>query len=327
MTHYCTACLNEFDDDGEPLPHASCVHCVFCGAKIPLRRRSTAGSPLSVVPFSKDYEREEAFALGIITGSGPGFPDTLRQFRVRAARNGDSLAPVAQGSEPPPPITERARRRFGTFGVPLAGGFAVGVALAFGTVAMRHDTNAAVAAAAPAQDATPPRALPPEKVAPVAAPAAVPLPGCQVAASAPMVAAAVVRKVATNVNVVPDRRWYIDRARAEQRQYHLSAAERYYRQALVQAPRDSEALSGLGELELLRGTLDVAATRFQEALQVNADYIPALVAAADIRWESGQAQEARQAYRNIVDQYSADSYPPYVAKRSVETAFPPQCER
>jgi tetratricopeptide (TPR) repeat protein len=139
-----------------------------------------------------------------------------------------------------------------------------------------------------------------------------------------VVVAAVVRKVVSNV--VPDRHWLLDRARAEQRQYHLTAAERYYRQALVLAPRDSEALSGLGELEVLRGTLDLAATRFQEALQVNADYIPALVAAADIRWESGHAREARQAYRNSVEQYSADSYPPYVAQRSVEAAFPLQCD-
>ena len=34
------------------------------------------------LPFSNDYEREEAFALGVINGSSPGFPDTLRQFRI-----------------------------------------------------------------------------------------------------------------------------------------------------------------------------------------------------------------------------------------------------
>jgi putative thioredoxin len=105
----------------------------------------------------------------------------------------------------------------------------------------------------------------------------------------------------------------------------LADAERFYRRALAQAPRDSEALAGLGEIELLRGTVSSADAHFRAALDANPDYVPALVAVADIRWQSGQAQAARDAYRQIVEQYSADSYPPYVVQRS-EAACVPQCQ-
>jgi thioredoxin-like negative regulator of GroEL len=122
-----------------------------------------------------------------------------------------------------------------------------------------------------------------------------------------------------------ERRWVLERARSEQRQYHLTRAEDLYRQILMHAPHDSEALSGLGELELLRGTTDLADAHFQAALSANADYIPARIAAADIRWQSGQVEAARRAYLDIVDRYSPDSYPPYVTLRSSTATFP-ACE-
>jgi tetratricopeptide (TPR) repeat protein len=123
---------------------------------------------------------------------------------------------------------------------------------------------------------------------------------------------------------VLERRWLLDRARSQQHQYRLADAERLYRQVLARAPKDSEALSGLGELELLRGTLDMADARFQQALAANADYLPALVAVADIRWQSGRVDEARQAYQSIVARYTADLYPPYVALRGAALVAP-QC--
>src|SRR5258706_4247658 len=134
MRHYCTACLNEFVDDADPLPDSDCVHCVFCGVPIPLEQRGAA-LPSVVVPFSKDYEREEAFALGVIAGTGPGFPDTLKQFRVRATQpSRDSLLAVPGGSEPPSEAAQPAGRRLRSIGLSLSGGFAVGVAIAFGFV-------------------------------------------------------------------------------------------------------------------------------------------------------------------------------------------------
>ena len=320
MTHYCTTCLSEFDDDSGPLPDANCVHCVFCGARIALAARGRA--PASVVPFSKDYEREEAFALGVINGQGPGFPDTLREFRVRNSQRGlDSLTPLAQGSEPPAEPAPRAPRRLASLSASLSVGFAIGVAIAFAAVSLRSGAKGSSATA----NATTPRAATSESQVAKPKPAE---PLAEPAKAQEAVAAAPAKIVQPLVNspfraaptAAQERRWLVDRARAEQRLYHLAAAERLYRQALLISAQDSEALSGLGELELLRGTLDLAEARFQEALNANANYIPALIAAADLRWQSGRTEEARQQYQDIVDHYDADSYPPYVVLRSVRTS-------
>lgn len=323
MTHYCTTCLSEFEDDSGPLPDADCVHCVFCGARIALTSRRQP--PASVVPFSKDYEREEAFALGVINGNGPGFPDTLREFRVRSSQRGlDSLTPLAQGSEPPVASAPSAPRRVASLSASLSVGFAIGVAIAFAAVSLRPEAKPPSAAASTpaarqvtgksaAVQSTPAQPLAVPAPPPVAVNAAAPAKGAEPLAQAPT------RVVATPAQ---DRRWLVDRARAEQRLYRLAAAERLYRQALLISPQDSEALSGLGELELLRGTLDLAEARFQDALNANANYIPALIAAADLRWQSGRADEARQQYQDIVDHYSSDSYPPYVVLRSAAATTP-----
>jgi hypothetical protein len=337
MTHYCTACSSEFDDDSITPANADFVHCVFCGAKIGLARRASAHAPTSMVPFSKDYEREEAFALGVINHSGPGFPDTLRQFRVpgRPLRP-DSLSPLAQGSEPPSTLPTRAPRRLVSLSLSLSVGFGVGVAIAFAAVSLRPGVTASRPTAAAASralgsgteraqagSATPASSGELSRAVQRAAPAVSPVtPPNAVSATTTAPSAAPFKPPSPEQN----RRWLLDHARFEQRQYHLSTAEKLYRQILLRAPRDSEALSGLGELDLLRGTVDLASAHFQEALEANANYVPALIAAADLRWQAGRIDEARQAYLEIVDHYAADLYPPYVALRSTSVATPP-CER
>ena len=238
MTHYCTTCLSEFDDDSGPLPDQDCVHCVFCGARIALAARRRA--PASVVPFSKDYEREEAFALGIINGQGPGFPDTLREFRVRNSQRGlDSLTPLAQGSEPPAAPAPRAPRRLAPLTASLSVGFAIGAAIAFAAVSLRPEAKAPSAAAS----ATTPRAATSESQVAKAKPAkllAEPTKAPETVAPAP--AKPTQPLVNSPFRVAPtasqERRWLVDRARAEQRLYHLTSAERLYRQALLISPQD-----------------------------------------------------------------------------------------
>jgi hypothetical protein len=321
MTHYCTACSSEFDDDSPVLPDADRVHCVFCGAPIPLPRSDARGAPTSVVPFSRDYEREEAFALGVINHGGPGFPDTLRQFRVPSGHpRADSLTPLAHGSERPSALPSGApQRRWASLSLSLSVGFGVGVALAFAAVSLRPSPNAPHAATpAKAPSSGPARVTNPAPIVPPAPTNAL--------ATRPDPPRTVVAATAKLPTAEQDRRWLLDHARSEQRLYHISVAERMYRQILARAPRDSEALSGLGELDLLRGTVDLASAHFEQALEANANYMPALIAAADIRWQAGRVDEARQAYRDIVDHYSADLYPPYVALRSTEVATP-VCER
>jgi hypothetical protein len=323
MKHQCTACWREFSDDsGEP-PASGRVHCVFCGARI--SQRGPTARIRNAVPFSKDVPREEAFALGIIAGGSSSYPDTLRQFQVRPSepRQNDTLIPITSsgaegGVEQESLEPQRAPWQVGSFWLSLSAGLVVGVAVASGAASfLRRDVGPTRAAAPP------PQLSPPPVAAPASASPSPLAPGCAAATSA---SAAPAPKVtpAPPFNPLMERRGLLDRARAAQRQYRLLDAERSYRRVLAQAPQDSEALAGLGELEVLRGSLEAADAHFKAALAANADYIPALIAVADAQWYGGRGREAQQAYRNIVDSYAADLYPPYVAQRS-EAAVVPDC--
>jgi hypothetical protein len=325
MRHQCTVCLRAFVDDSG-IPETGRVHCVYCGAVIAASRKRRRQDRAAAVPFSKDAEREETFALGII-GSGPvGFPDTLRQFRVRPTRgerSGDTLMPVAHGAEQPLP-NEEVRPgvwRMKSFWFSLGAGLLAGIALAS---AATSPTPARPAAAISAAQLPARRVASAPATAPVApAPVVLPVPSAApVAAAAP----ALPKVTATPKAFGPviDQRSLVDLARARQREYRLTEAERLYRRVLEGKPRDSEALAGLGEVDVLRGTTASADEHFQAALRVNGDYIPALIAVADMKWESGRFEQARQAYRSIVESYSADLYPPYVAQRST-SLLPTEC--
>jgi hypothetical protein len=336
MRHQCTACRREFFDDSGGLPESERIYCVFCGVPIAIPKSKYA--PWGGLPFSNE-RRIEGSALGVIKAHDSGFPDTLRQFAVPrrqtqlslrqpslppsvvAVKRGDTFMPVAQ-EEPGSGSRHRVSggaiaqplRRHAAFLLALLGGFAGGVVIALGAAEYARAREPALAGAPPLAAAKP--VLPPEPARiPVPASAA---PGCNAPALAP-IASAAVPKIAT---AALDRSWLLERARSHQRAYRLDEAERAYRRVLALAPQDSEALAGLGELELLRGTLDRADQRFQQALQANANYLPAKVAVADIRWQAGRAEEARNAYRDIVEHYSAEAYPPYVAQRSASANFP-----
>ncbi len=313
MRHHCTACSREFYDDSGGHPRSGAVHCVFCGARISARHPSG-------VPFG-DVPRQASFALGVISGGGSGFPDTLRQFRVRpvaSAPSTDSLSPLARAAETEADALP-ATVRGGTFWISLLAGVAAGVALASGFTSLPKRSASMAASVSPplAGSVAPASVTPPASVAASAAPTAL--------TAAPSVSAAPPRPtpVATPAQ---ERRFLLERARAYQRQYRLEDAERLYRQVLLRHSRsDSEALAGLGELALLRGTTDLAAAHFERALAANADYIPALLAVADLRWQAGDVEAARRAYQDIVERYSADLYPPYVVQRGQGIA-PPRCD-
>jgi len=338
MRHHCAACRREFFDDSGGLPESDRIYCVFCGVPIVLSKptRALRGG----LPFSNEQPHEGA-ALGIIKARDPGFPDTLRQFAasrpvtplsrrktipppsVAAAKRGDTLMPVAHlefdraSGQPGSTRTADARRRHAAFLLALLGGFAGGVAIALGVAEYGRAPEPTLAALPQPPAAKPGQPPEPARLHAAASPAS----ACATSASVPSARAAV-PKVA---NAALDRSWLLERARFHQRAYRLDEAERAYRKVLVRAPQDSEALAGLGEVELLRGTLEQAEQRFQQALQANAHYVPAKVAMADIRWQAGRADEARKAYRDIIEHHSADAYPPYVAQRSA-SAFFPDCD-
>ena len=129
----CGVCAAGFvdwhDEEWERVP----VFCVNCGEPI-----VAAGTPVDSEP--EEPRRDDAIALGVLKGTGLGFPDTLRG--LRAARPGSSpdIAPPrryadgeagAATERPGPPATEppRPRRaRLSRVGALLLG-FAAGVPL------------------------------------------------------------------------------------------------------------------------------------------------------------------------------------------------------
>jgi hypothetical protein len=317
MRHECSHCSGEFFDDapsGSPLAR---VFCVFCGTELDAPR---APERSSGVPFGPDVPRQEAAALGVIGRNGSEFPDTLRQFRASGtsgSARADSLSPVQ--TEPDdagstPDVPPWRRRKFWTS---LAIGFAVGATAA---ALLGDRTTAAPPASAPAMVAR----IESAKTAEAPPSAAT---GCPaVSAVPPPPSVAVVSANKPPVTPTLERRFWLERARAAQRDYRLADAERLYQRVLALSPRDSETLTGAGELQLLRGAPQAAESRFREALEANANYLPALVALADLHWLSGDADEARREYQSIVDRFSADAYPPYVNQRLSADSCVPQCK-
>jgi hypothetical protein len=312
MRHQCGTCLSEFFDDASSSSPSARVFCAFCGARLPAR----ADERTSAVPFSADFPREESFALGVIGKVSSEFPDTLKQFRAHgsAERKPDSLSPLETAPEEPTEDRDLPPWRTRRFWTSLAVGFAVG---ALGAAVLGKQRSAAapkpprVSAAVAAPQLTP-------VVTP--SPTGCPKPTAETASPPPPPASA---KPA--VTPVLERRFWLERARSAQREYHLIDAERFYRRVLALSPHDSEALVGVGELERLRAAPEAAEARFREALETDHNYVPALVALADLAWESGQTEDARRQYREIIEQYSVDLYPPYVAQRLAADACVPRC--
>jgi hypothetical protein len=315
MRHQCSNCFSEFSDDAPSSSPAKRVFCVFCGTQ--LEPPGPAGA--IPIPFSIEHSHEDTSALGVIGGNRSGFPETLRQFRVgRGPHRSDSLSPVHGESEEQRPESIAAPWRTDRFWLSLAGGFGVGACVAL-LFSVREPSPASVLRSAAARPAAPVA-----PAAPTVTAARLALPGC-VASAAPVLAVAPVDEAKPPVTPVLEKRFWLERARSAQHHYRLAEAERFYRRVLLHAPRDSEALSGLGEVELLRGQRAAGEAHFHEALAANADYVPARVALADSYWQAGQAGAARDEYRKIVEQYSADLLPPHVSQRLESDACLPQC--
>lgn len=300
---------------------------MFCGRKLPPRSGRSSTRP-DYAPFSEG-EREQDGALGVIGQGDAVFPDTLRQFRVRPRPPQADSVPAHSRVAQRPPAPSAPRRRVSPFWVALSAGVAAGVALASSfTAAPRRDASQLAVPSTPSLAAPAVTAL----VAPAAPASTAAVPSVVAASGTPSTApppplASSTLSPGSRPATPPalQRRWLLERGRSHQRAYRLAEAERSYREVLSLSPTDSEALSGLGELALLRGTTDLADEHFQRALSANRDYIPAQLAVADIRWQAGRVEEAQRAYRDIVESYASDLYPPYVAQRSQGIA-PPACD-
>ena len=99
-------------------------------------------------------------------------------------------------------------------------------------------------------------------------------------------------------------------------------AEQIYRALVARNDRDSEALSGLGDVAHAQGDVRGAMAAYRRAITVNPSYLPALVGLADAEWAAGDRAQAQRAYSNVVDHFPEGTYPAYVKERSEETPSP-----
>jgi predicted Zn finger-like uncharacterized protein len=95
-----------------------------------------------------------------------------------------------------------------------------------------------------------------------------------------------------------------------------SRARRIYEALVARSPGDSEALSGIGDVDRAQGDPAGAIKAYKRALAVNPSYLPALLGVADTQWASGDQAAAQHSYKDVVDRFPEGTYPSYVKTRS-----------
>jgi predicted Zn finger-like uncharacterized protein len=97
-------------------------------------------------------------------------------------------------------------------------------------------------------------------------------------------------------------------------------ARRIYEALIARNPSDSEALSGIGDVDRSEGNASAAVSAYRRALVVNPSYLPAMLGVADTEWASGDRTNAQRAYKDIADRFPEGTYPAYVKMRSEASA-------
>jgi tetratricopeptide (TPR) repeat protein len=90
------------------------------------------------------------------------------------------------------------------------------------------------------------------------------------------------------------------------KQGELERAEKLYESVIAAQPNNTEALAGLADV-LRRRKDPRAAELYDQVLDKNPGYLPALIAQADRKWDSGDRAEAVKLYRRILEQAGAGS--------------------
>ena len=120
-----------------------------------------------------------------------------------------------------------------------------------------------------------------------------------------------------------DFRSRLTQAAAALRAGDLARADELYRSVLAEQPTSTEALSGLGDVAKARHDPALAAKMYDSVLAQNPSYLPAILASADEKWESGDKQGALVLYRRVVDQAGPSSeYGARAAARIAQGAAP-----
>lgn len=108
----------------------------------------------------------------------------------------------------------------------------------------------------------------------------------------------------------------LERARRARRAGRIDEAAALFAAAVEKAPANSEALTGLAEVEEAQGATAQAIVTYRRAVTVNPKYLPAHLGLADSLWTSGHRVEARTTYRNILDQFPPSMCPDLVRTRA-----------
>jgi serine/threonine protein kinase len=122
---------------------------------------------------------------------------------------------------------------------------------------------------------------------------------------------------------VPDRGStgdLLERARHARQAGRIAEATALFAAAVEKTPTDSEALTGLAEVDEAQGATAQALVNYRRALAVNPRYLPARLGLADSLWTSGQRDEARTVYRRIVEEVPAKLCPDLARQRAATNA-------
>jgi tetratricopeptide (TPR) repeat protein len=93
-------------------------------------------------------------------------------------------------------------------------------------------------------------------------------------------------------------------------------AERIYQGIVAMHPRDSQAMSALGDVRRVHNDPWGAIETYQRAIEINPSYMPALLGLADTQWARGDHEGASHSYKRIVDRFPQAMYPDYVTQRA-----------
>jgi predicted Zn finger-like uncharacterized protein len=117
-----------------------------------------------------------------------------------------------------------------------------------------------------------------------------------------------------------DFRRLLEDAAAAKKSGDLGRAEALYRAARDQQPSNVEAMAGLGDVARLRGDAATATGYYDNVLRLNPTYLPALIAAADLKWANGDRLGALFLYKRIVNQTDpGTAYAQRAAQRIAES--------
>ena len=93
-------------------------------------------------------------------------------------------------------------------------------------------------------------------------------------------------------------------------------AERIYQAIVAMHPRDSQAMTSLGDVLRVHNDPWGAIETYQRAIEANPSYLPALLGLADTQWGRGDHEGGGKSYKRIVDRFPQGMYPGYVAQRA-----------